>query len=233
MWAAPTAGAPATGPQAAASHVPFSEDGVNGADKPTFYNPSTGDWSSSPPPGGVGGPGAVAVYRCSLPTHASEMGKESPILTSYIKPPRSRSSDDADMEMEAGRFGHCVSVSGRGNWLAVGAPLVTRNGRKNSGAVFVYSNTGAGVFQLDQEIVSAYSLDNDRFGWSCSVDELRGVANYSAVLVCGCLASSKRDTGRGGGFIQIYQRMAHAACILLPVLPPSDTVLSHVGVGGF
>ena len=96
-------------------------------------------WSSSVPQAGAGGPGAVIVYRCTLPTDAVEMGRESPVLTSYLKPP-ARPADD---EIESGRFGHCVSVSGRGNWLAVGAPLVTRNGRKQCGAVFVYINTPA------------------------------------------------------------------------------------------
>jgi hypothetical protein len=84
------------------------------------------------PPAGACGPGAVVTYRCNLPTDATEMGKECPVLTSYLKP------DDAMMEVEAARFGHCVSVSCRGTWLAVGAPHATRNGHKKSGAVFVY-----------------------------------------------------------------------------------------------
>ena len=155
-------------------------------------------WSSSVPSAGACGPGAVFTYRCNLPADATEMGKECPVLTSCLKP-----------KVEAGRFGHCVSVSRRGTWLAVGAPHAMRNGHKKSGAVFVYCNRGAGVFTLDREIVSDYSLENDRFGWSCSVDDLRGVANYSAVLICGCWPSTKRDKGRGGGFIQIYQRMVH------------------------
>ena len=109
-------------------------------------------------------------------------------------------------ETQAARFGHSVSVSSGGGWLAVSAPYATRSGVRRSGAVFLYQSQGAGVFSLDQIVVTDYSLENDRFGWTCSVDELSGLENYSAVLVVGCWASGKRAEGRGGGFFQIYQR---------------------------
>jgi hypothetical protein len=209
MWTAPTAGAPvgSGGFEDLDSKDQYST--IGGSDC-REYSTQSAHWNSSVPPAGACGPGAVLMYRCTLPTDATEMGKECPVLTSHLKPDDAIVLQEDVLEVEAGRFGHCVSVSRRGTWLAVGAPHATRNDNKKSGAVFVYANKGEGVFTLDREIVSDYSLENDRFGWSCSVDELRGDANYSAVLVCGCWASAIRDKGRGGGFIQIYQRMVHA-----------------------
>ena len=188
---APTSGAPASAAQdsmdADATFPPF------GSFAASWSSPLGSPQLGIPADGG--GCGAVYVYT----TRAGR--KERPVLSTHLTPGPSEGA-----AREAGRFGHCVSVSSQGNWLAVGAPHLTRNGRRRSGAVFVYRQQDGGGFVLDQEIVSEYSLDNDRFGWSCSIDELRGTSDYSAVLVCGCWASNTRRPGRGGGFIQIYQR---------------------------
>lgn len=177
---------------------------------------------------GAGGPGSVTIYSVvraaeeatgNSPSGVNEgrheIGSARPTMTCHLKPP--------DAEGSAMRFGHCVSVSSRGCWLAVGAPHATRNDLSRSGVVFVYRHHSDGQFVLDQAISDDYSLENDRFGWSCSVDELGegGAESYSAVLVCGCFASSQRDAGRGGGFIQIYQRHdATAAWHLIKTFDP-------------
>ena len=145
--------------------------------------------SMAPPPG-AGGAGAVFVFATA--------GEECPRMACHLRPPSAH-------EAGTGRFGHCVSVSSRGEWLAVSAPYANCNGYRRSGSVCVYRNMGTATFVLDQEITSIYSLENDRFGWSCAIDDSNAV-NYSAVLVCGCFASTRRDQGRGGGFVQIYQR---------------------------
>ena len=102
---APTSGAPASAAQdsmdADATFPPF------GSFAASWSSPLGSPQLGIPADGG--GCGAVYVYT----TRAGR--KERPVLSTHLTPGPSEGA-----AREAGRFGHCVSVSSQGNWLAVG-----------------------------------------------------------------------------------------------------------------
>jgi hypothetical protein len=127
----------------------------------------------------VGAPSANAVFVYRTAPAAAE-------AIATLRSPDAISGDS---------FGTSVSLSRSGRWIVAGAPHRDEGGTSNKGAVYVFRHS-SGMWSFHSKINSNLAGQNDRFGWSVSVDDSVGVVR---VLV-GCNYNVDFS-----GFVEVFE----------------------------
>jgi hypothetical protein len=152
--------------------------------------------------------------------------------------------DDRDFE----RFGHAVSLSEEGNYLAVGAAKADVAGKIDSGTVFLYKKNDSGIFEIYQILTSRRGESLEMFGsnvkfmnngqtlviYSKFSDRDDHITFDNSRTVFDSTSTTFKDVVKDTGRVDVYDRIDSKFVYsetLLHVSFPSDNYGNQISVG--